>query len=404
MTYVSVGQKIQTRIGAAVVESREWVAGSGSKRKMVFKIRWESTGLITTVSRRKLSSMIVEGSPVPAPAPSDAAPKPTPAPVDIGGKSLAEVIADVVGPYVKGNIDRDEVVRIVDERVSQSILPRRVEVITLEGDVKDMGIQHTHFDAICRLAALRLNIWIVGPAGGGKTSIGSAIAERFDLPFYQTSVCQTTTKSDLIGYKNATTGEYVRTDLREAYENGGVFLLDEIDGGNPNTMVVMNSLMANTKCSFPDKMVEKHKDFIMCAGANTIGLGADRDYVGRNQLDKATLDRFVMMPFPYDPSIEAAMCGVPTECFTDSPRPEAIKFCDTTDSASVEARCCEYVKKVVAIRNVLPKLGVRHVISPRATKAGCMMIRVGFSVEDTLNMAVWKGLDEGSVKKVMAAC
>lgn len=70
MTYVSVGQKIQTRLGGAVVESREWVAGSGSKRKMVFKIRWDSTGLITTVSRRKLSGLIVEKSPVPAPAPS----------------------------------------------------------------------------------------------------------------------------------------------------------------------------------------------------------------------------------------------------------------------------------------------------------------------------------------------
>lgn len=50
--------------------------------------------------------------------------------------------------------------------------------------------------------------------------------------------------------------------------------------------------MANNVCAFPDKMVKKHKDFIVCASGNTYGTGADRKYVGRLEIDAATLDRF----------------------------------------------------------------------------------------------------------------
>jgi hypothetical protein len=82
----------------------------------------------------------------------------------------------------------------------------------------------------------------------------------------------------------------------ERYEKGGVMLLDEIDAGDPNLFTYINKAIANSSYTAPQRwgkpVVKKHKDFVLIAAANTYGNGADAMYVGRNQLDAATLDRF----------------------------------------------------------------------------------------------------------------
>ena len=58
----------------------------------------------------------------------------------------------------------------------------------------------------------------------------------------------------------------------------------------------------------------RHPETILIAAANTIGRGADAQYVGRNQLDAATLDRFIlaMIRVDYDPALEChIMDGAP---------------------------------------------------------------------------------------------
>ena len=322
------------------------------------------------------------------------------APCSAANTELAELIAAAVAPHVKAGIDHDAVVAIVDERVAASSLPRAIVVTVNERMAVNVGIQHSHFEAVLRLASARLNVWLVGPAGSGKTSVASAVAHALGLPDFSASVCALTSKADLVGYRNVLNGEYVRTDLREAFEHGGVFLLDEVDAGNANVMVILNALLANGSYAFPDGKVAKHKDFVLLAGANTIGMGADRQYVGRNQLDKATVDRFAMVPFPYDPSIEAAMCGVSANALKDAPVVEKFKFLDTTDEVEVQGRCEEYCSRVQKIRKAIDSLAVRHIVSPRASLIGCTMIRLGFSPSQVMEFAVWKGLDSETVKKV----
>lgn len=312
-------------------------------------------------------------------------------------------IARIVDERMGDSIDRDEVVQIVHDSIAKAMLPRRVEVVQIDGSKRDVGIQHTHFDALLRIVACRVNAWLVGPAGSGKTSAGSAVAKALDLKFYAKSVGPQTTESSLLGYKNATTGEYVTTQLREAYENGGVFLLDEVDAGNPAVLVVINALLANKETAFPDKMVEKHPDFVLLAGANTIGQGADRQYVGRQQIDGATLDRFAFMGWEYDPAIEAMSAGVPLSCFDGLPKPVARKFHDGKDA---DRLCEEFVRKTTAIRIALMKLGagVRMIVGHRANENGCKLIRAGWSVADTLDACVWKGTDRDTRSKVEANC
>lgn len=263
-------------------------------------------------------------------------------------------------------------------------------------------IQHAYFEALLRIVKARRNSWLCGPAGSGKTTSASEVAKLLGLRFFAKSVGPQVTESSLLGYQDAN-GKTVRTQLREAFEHGGVFLLDEVDAASPAVLVVINALLANGEASFPDAVVEKHPDFVLIAGANTIGLGADRQYVGRQQIDAATLDRFVLLDWPYDPRIEAAAAGVAVSAVSASVCPSPFRF-EGEDGA--EARCYKYVERVVAIRNAVAGFGkaVRVIVSPRASINGTALIRQGFSIDDALNLCVWKGLDTDTRKKIEGAC
>lgn len=325
-----------------------------------------------------------------------------------GGDVLAQAIAAAVQPYIaaveaSAGVDRDEVSAIVDERL-KAVVPQRIEVVKIDGTVTDVGVQHAKFEALLRIVSQRVNTWLVGPAGSGKTSAAKYVAEALGLKFFAKSVGPQTSESSLLGYNDAN-GKYVRTPLRDAFEHGGVFLLDEVDAGNPGVLVVINNLTANGSCGFPDDgNVKKHPDFVLIAGANTIGQGADRQYVGRQQIDAATLDRFAFLPWDYDPRIEAAACGVPFEFLSEAPLPTALGFASIDNTVDVETRVERYVKKVVAIRNAIAKFGaaLRVVVTPRANIHGVKLIRAGFKVEDVIDLCVWKGVDADTRKKVEA--
>lgn len=419
--HIFAGKRYVTSTGRILTVIRKY-RESGSKTRMVWmvEIKWDGEDGTNKITRRMFNKIVSDyykgQKPEPQPEQDSDSDVESPKPASsVVSSDLAAAIAAAVAPHVKAGIDREQVEQIVDERIVDSLLPRRIEVVVPgSGDVKDVGVQHAYFEALRRCVMARLTVWLVGPAGSGKTSIAASIAESLGLPHYAMSVCATTSKSDLLGYKTGGNGELVKTDLRIAYEHGGVFLLDEIDAGNPNVMVIMNALLANGQCGFPDGMVKRHPDFLPIAGANTIGMGADKQFVGRNKLDEATRDRFVMMELPYDPVIEAVMAGVCPTCFSEAERPVPYEFIQVEDKsneendrllkADAEKRCAAFCRKIVKVRAAMAELKVRHIVSPRATKAGCTLIRLGFTMPDVMNMAVWKGLDADTVSKIESHC
>lgn len=242
-------------------------------------------------------------------------------------------------------------------------------VVTL-GDVKKpkKTLVHSAFDKVVKVltSARRKekNIMLVGGAGGGKTHLASTIAEALKLPFYPMSVGLQTTKSDLLGFINAQ-GNYVTTPIRQAYENGGVLLLDEFDAAHAGVVTILNSLLANGHCSFPDKIVQKHKDFVCLCACNTYGKGATMEYVGRNRLDSATLDRFIIIDVGYDSKLED-------------------KLTDNKD----------WYKIIKKLRHNAEKSGTKIIISPRASMDGADLLDAGFTIKDVLDMVVFKGVTE----------
>lgn len=218
-----------------------------------------------------------------------------------------------------------------------------------------------------RWVKLGLNVMTVGPAGGGKTTAARLAAEACDVRYYEQSMGPQTSQWDLVGY-NGPNGEFHPGFLYAPFKFGGLAMLDEVDAGNPGILVVLNSMMANGHYTFPNgEEVARHSDFRIVAGANTYGRGADRLYVGRNQLDAATLDRFAVLDWDYDESVEFRWAG------ND----------DTARTWTV------FVQRV---RKVAFDLKMRFVVSPRASIFGARMLRAGLDRKEVEEGILWKGL------------
>lgn len=131
---------------------------------------------------------------------------------------------------------------------------------------------------------------LVGQAGIGKTEMCIQLAKDLGLEFYTESsvVDQYTLK----GFTQPN-GVFKETYFFKAFTKGGLFLMDELDNCDPSVLVSINTALANKVFAFDNGVFKMNDNFKFIATANTYGDGASFDYVGRNQLDKATLDRFV---------------------------------------------------------------------------------------------------------------
>ena len=182
------------------------------------------------------------------------------------------------------------------------------EPIKLEGTV------HPVFDKVLKLAQARKHIFLPGPAGCGKSHLAQQLAEALGLKFGFISCSAGMSESQLLGrmVPAGKNGQFVflGTQFLDCYENGGVFLFDELDAADSNVLLVINSALANGHLSVPSRhdnpVAKRHPDFVCIAAANTYGRGADRQYVGRNELDESTLDRFRIgtVPMEYDECLE----------------------------------------------------------------------------------------------------
>jgi MoxR-like ATPase len=241
-------------------------------------------------------------------------------------------------------------------------LTRTVDIKVGKAPAVTVKNSHKALPDVVMCVAAGTNPFLVGPAGSGKTTLAQQVADTLKRKFYAEN--RVTSEYKLLGYMDAT-GKYVRTQFREAYEKGGVFLLDEVDASDPDVLTTFNSALANGLCPFPDKLVKAHCDFVALAAGNTFGRGADRQYVGRNQLDAATLDRFVIVEVDYDEVAELVWAG--------------------ND---------DWTTYVQQVRKAIADEKVRHIVSPRASIYGARLLAAGMERGLVAERCIWKGLDE----------
>lgn len=233
-----------------------------------------------------------------------------------------------------------------------------------------IGLTHKTFSRLQRtmrgLQPYQRNVWLAGPAGSGKTSaakqlsqmlfagcqcercLDPKIVEETDGAPHFWFCGAIASEYKLAGFYSAN-GVFMSTQFYQAYKYGGVFLFDEVDRSMQGALLAFNAALANGFCDFPEGRVKRHPDCYILAAANTWGMGADANYSGAANIDKAFLSRFPdKLAWDYDEELEHAIC-------------ENVDFVDA----------------VQAVRARVFERGEQYVIDPRQSMAGCQALKAG---------------------------
>lgn len=287
-------------------------------------------------------------------------------------KALAEVIVANQGANIVSQI-----VANVGEQVDSYIrenygtVKRRVEVTVDETPVVFEERLHGKFETVLKFVKMNEPVFLTGAAGCGKNVICKQVAKALGLPFYFSNAV--TQEYKITGFTDAN-GTFHETQFYKAFKNGGVFMLDEIDASIPEVLVILNAAIANRYFDFPAPIgyVEAHPDFRVIAAGNTFGLGADYEYVGRNQLDMASLDRFALVPIDYDRAIELQLAE------NDA---ELVDFADD-------------------FREAAKKCGIHCIVSYRAIQRIAKMAKL-MELEEVLTSCLLKNLQKDDINMIV---
>lgn len=285
--------------------------------------------------------------------------------VDLIAKTNAEQITEAITSRAKeelrefikneyGTIER-KVVTVVDGK-------------KFEGD----GVVHEKFEQIVKFVANNEPVFLTGPAGSGKNVLCQQVAKALGLSFYFSNAV--TQEYKITGFTDAM-GIFHESQFYKAFKNGGLFMLDEMDASIPEVLVILNAAIANRYFDFPAPIgyVEAHPDFRVVAAGNTFGLGANYEYVGRNQLDMASLDRFAVVKIDYDRGIEMNVA---------QGNGELVDFADD-------------------IRKAAEKSGIRFIVSYRAIGRIAKLESL-LGVEEALQTCLIKSLEKDDISALLS--
>lgn len=290
-------------------------------------------------------------------------------------RKVLEIIKKVIEEYkLEETVDDELKTRfnsILDDYMEEIQVPV-IHIIKLEDTVLGQtkgGFYHEKFNEILQEVQLDEPIMLIGPAGSGKNVAISQVADALGQHMYYTNNASNEFK--LTGFIDAG-GTYRDTEFYKAFKNGGLFFLDEIDNSDPSALIVINSALANGYMAFPHETIERHPNFRIIAAANTWGKGADLQYVGRNALDGATLDRFDNIFFDYDKKLEEALY----------PNYEVLNF-------------------MWSFRDAVYKAKIPHIVSTRGIGKVYKKEINDIPVEQTLTSNVIKNLGQDDVNTII---
>lgn len=244
------------------------------------------------------------------------------------------------------------------------------------GQVK--GLRHHMLETLIQCVSIkdsygnRKNVSLTGPAGSGKTTAGRQVADVFKLDFYYTG--QAEMKSDVMGSVHPISKEYMPSEFVKAFTKGGIWMADELDGWAVRACLPLHGPLADGFLTTPDGKVHKrHPDCVVLACMNTWGTGATTEYVGRNKLDAAFINRLSpRLTWPYDPDLERAAAG----------NDEVV---DAVQMARMNAETNR----------------IKVMISPRSSINCADMVRAGFGLREAFEMDFLVGLERAQVRTIL---
>lgn len=277
----------------------------------------------------------------------------------------------------------DELVAAIRAAVLGGVVPTPAPVIptpTPEPEPVAFDGKHRDFNRVLRRVQAGITPWLHGEAGTGKTTLAIQIAEAMGLPFFGKSVTAQMTEVSFFGYTDAN-GQVVRTPFREAWEHGGIFLLDEASSATPNLAAGINMALANGRVAFPDGMIDRHPECFIIAAANDTGQGPTPKYPKGIKQDSSFLDRFVMTELVLDDRVVDA--GVAERLENAMLRRQWMSVWHK----------CRMNAQAYGLTNV--------VITPRSAFDGATLLSIGESIRDAAIDCITKGDTSDTARKVL---
>jgi len=201
----------------------------------------------------------------------------------------------------------------VGELESRPIPEPKAQTIEIRGlpvppetpeDASDLA--HEGMPELLQCLTRDLPVFVHGEAGTGKSHAGRAAAKAMGLEYRECIMGPSDPASKLLGLRMID-GTIVKTQVREAWEHGGVLLFDEVCASNPSVLTVLNNAIESGRLDFPDGPIMRHKDCRMMLADNTDGERVSAHYPTRRVLDPAFLSRFYRFEWVRDEALETAV-------------------------------------------------------------------------------------------------
>lgn len=148
----------------------------------------------------------------------------------------------------------------------------------------------------------RMNQWLFGHTGTGKTTFVEQVAARMGWPVTRINLDSNLERSDLVGHvglaeENGTTvSKFEEGILPRAMVKPGILLMDEIDAGRPDILFTVQRALEHNGLTLTEdsaRLVKSHELFRFVATANTRGQGDEYGmYPGTRTMNASMLDRF----------------------------------------------------------------------------------------------------------------
>lgn len=144
------------------------------------------------------------------------------------------------------------------------------------------------------------NVFLVGPAGSGKTYLAELVAKALSRPYVTLNCSQYTSPTEIKG--GPTIDGYQEGALIECWERGQILILDELPKIDPNTAGLLNEGLAKTKVPVgsPRAVIfngrnepkSKAEGFGVIATGNIWPSAESGTYAANSRQDLSLLDRF----------------------------------------------------------------------------------------------------------------
>ena len=283
------------------------------------------------------------------------------------GSELEKILMGTIAMY-----SADKVVETVMPMIQKKIIeefgmiPVKHEIKVAEKTPMQMtGELPPVFDEILANSANGNSVMMTGPAGTGKGYMARQVAKALGAEFYEVNAV--TNEYQLTGFVDANS-RFVRTpfyDACKAVAEGrkAVFLFDEMDCSNAESLKVFNDALEAREFTFPNDEKLQFEDLIILSACNTFGTGADDMYVGE-KIDASTLNRFVLIKVDYNRKIEMALAGGDEEL---------VDFIDAFRN-QVEKNGMAFV---VSYRNIKQITNIKHALPLKSVMKTCLVKSMG---------------------------